>query len=144
MEQALVHRTAIGLRSLEQLAAAVDGLRQALLAQHRALLVDQPQVTSDPLALGDEVPRIDLCAGRDRRQAAAERQVAWLAIVPNAAELDPGITDAPLVFPQQQIPRHLLGGIAIGFDARRLDAGIEQERQRERQHLRFAGAVIPA
>ena len=82
--------------------------------------------------------------GRDRGKPGAERQVMRRAVVGEAAELDPGIADAPVVAVHQQVPGHPLAAVAVGFDARRLELGIEQERQGQRQHLGLAGAVVAA
>ena len=42
----------------------------------------------------------------------------------------------------EQVPAHPLAGVAVGLDARRLDLGIEEERQGQRQHLGLAGTVV--
>ena len=144
VEQALVDRAPIRGCGLEHPPVLAQRQSQAVLAQHRALRIDQPQLAADALGLGDEEPAVDLVARRHRRQAAAERQVARRAIFVDAAELDPGVADAPLVLAEQEIPRHALAGIAIRFDPRRLETGVEQEGQGQRQDLRLAGAVIAA
>ena len=54
-----------------------------------------------------------------------------MAVVADTAELDPGIADAPLMLAEQQVPRHLLAGIAVRFDARGFELRIEQEGQGE-------------
>ncbi len=45
---------------------------------------------------------------------------------------------------KQQVPRHLLAGVAVRLNARRFELRVEQEGQGQRQHLGFAGAVIAA
>ena len=154
-KQPLVHRAPVADGGVEHLPATRQALAQPLLGQHHALLAGEPQVAAYAmlprllvLAIGaffkHEIPTVDLRARGRCRQAAAQRQVVRFPFGIDAAELDPGVTHAPLVAAEQQVPGHLLAAVAIGLDARRLELRIEQERQRQRQHLRLAGAVVAA
>ena len=122
VEQALVHGTPIGACRVEHLAATFDGLAQALTREHDALVVGEPEVAADAWAAAivhfeHEEPAIDLRARRHRRKPRAQGEVPRRAVFGHAAELDPGIADAPRITVHQQIPRHLLAGIAVGLDA---------------------------
>jgi len=148
MEQAFVHGAAIAGGGLEQLAMAFDRLAQALAREHDLLIAGEPQVLADARPIRrffeQEEPAFHLGAGRDGREAGAQRQVARPAVLGQAAELDPGVADAPLVAVHQQVPGHLLAAVAIGFDAGRAQLRVEQEGQGQRQHLGFSGAVVAA
>lgn len=43
---------------------------------------------------------------------------------------------------EQEVPLHPLTGVAVRFDAARAQVGVEQEGQREREHLGLTGAVV--
>ena len=138
VEQAFVHRTAVAGGRLEHLATAFEGVAQALAGQHHTLVVGEPEVAADALPafsadlatdlatdlgigsvglLEHEKPTFHLRAGRHRRQAAAQGEKARCAVFGQAAELDPGVTDAPWVAVHQQVPRHFLAAVAVWLDA---------------------------
>src|SRR5690606_39245190 len=45
---------------------------------------------------------------------------------------------------EQQVPLHALLPVAVRLDAVRGQLAVQQERQRQRQHLRLPGAVVAA
>ena len=150
LEQALVHGVAIGLRAFEQLAPPDQRFFQAFAGEHLALCGGQPQVLPDAriaagaIAFEQEIPAVHLRAPGHRRQAHAQGQVACAAVTFAPAELDPAVADPARIAAQQQVPGHLLAGVAVRFDPRRTHAGVEQQRQGQRQHLGLAGAVVAA
>lgn len=123
LEQALVHRAAVGLAGVEDLPKARQRLAQPILAQHLALRAGQPQVLVQALGavlrrvVEHKEPAVDLRPRRTRRQPGAERQVMRRAVVGQAAELDPGIADAAVMAAHQEVPGHALAGVAIGLNA---------------------------
>ena len=147
-EQALVDGEPVRLRGLEHLTATVDGLAQLVACGHLPAGVHQPEVLTDAgggaLAhrFEQEKPALDLRAAFHGLQPGAQRHVMQRAVGVAAAELDPGVAGAARVGAQQQVPRHLLARIAIGFDARGLELGVQQEGQHQRQHLGLASAVV--
>ena len=66
---------------------------------------------------------------------------------PRAPELEPGVAE-PLVVgvlaAEQQVPLHPLVRVGVGLDAVGGEVAVEQERKRQREHLRLAGAVVAA
>jgi hypothetical protein len=44
----------------------------------------------------------------------------------------------------QQVPLPPLVRVGVRLEPARREVAVEQERQRQRQHLRLAGAVVPA
>ena len=118
MEQAFVHRAAVGARGIENLATALQPVTQAFARQHHPLRAGEPEVLTDAPAFDNEKPAIDLRARRSGEQPAAQGQVLNFAGFGNPAEFEPRIAHAPIMAPEQQVPRHLLAGITIGFDSR--------------------------
>ena len=114
-------------------------MRCALVSQE--FLADARACVS---ALEHEEPAFDVGPRRRGRKPGAEREVVRRSVLGLPAELDPGVTDAPIIAAEQQIPGHPLARIAVGLDARGLELSIEQEGQGEREHLGLAGAVVAA
>jgi hypothetical protein len=146
MEQSLIDRAPVADGSIEHLAAAVQRVAQAFPGQDHALIAHQPDILIDARSangiLQHEEPAVHLGTRSDRGKPGAECEVMRRSVVGEAAEFDPGVADPPVIAAHQQIPRHLLAAIAVRFDARGLELCIEQEGQRQRQHLGFAGAVV--
>ena len=145
VEQALVDGAPV-VAGLGQHLAAERRQRfaQVFAAQHHAGRAEQPQIAADAPVFHEEEPAIwtrPACAGG---HAAAQREVVRRAVVVAATEFDPGVAGAPLVAVEQQVPGHFLVGVAVRFDARRIEVAVEQEGQAQRQHLGFAGAIVAA
>lgn len=122
VKQPLVDGAAVVGRGIEYLAPAIERFAQALLGQDDALGARQPQILIDARsAFGifqHEEPAVHMGTRSGGREAGTERKIAWRAVVGDASELDPGITDAPVVAVHQQVPGHLLAAVAIRLDAR--------------------------
>ena len=132
MEQAFVDGATVGERRIKNLTTAFERLAQAFASEHHALRIDQPKMLADALVFEYEEPTVNLRARRGGEQSAAQRQILRHAVLGLPAELNPGIAYAPVVTsPHQQIPSHLLAGIAIWFDARGFETGVQQQRQRQ-------------
>src|SRR5512146_397069 len=124
--------------------AGADGFSEALAGERGTLSGREPEISADTL-LRHEVPGIDAALAGHGAQAATERQRLRLAGLHEPPELDPGVADAPLVAAaHEEIPFHALVAVAIGLHPSGSQIGVEKEGQRERQHLRFAGAVVAA
>jgi hypothetical protein len=89
----------------------------------------------------------DDAAVLDRLQPTADRPELLGAVGTPAAELHPRVAQ-PLGMrvpaAQQQVPLHPLLPVAVGLDPVRSELAVEQERQRQGQHLGLAGAVVAA
>lgn len=118
MEQAFIDGAAVGGRRIKNLARPFKRIAQAFACQHHALRAGEPEVFTDALAFKHKKPAVNLRARGGGEQPATERQVFGGAAFGDPAELDPGITHAPVMAPDQQVPRHLLARVAIGLDAR--------------------------
>src|SRR5690606_188128 len=149
VEQRAVDQAAVLGRGVRGVAAVPDRFDEPLARQRLAGFSDEPQLTAHAL-VRDEEPgprRAAACAGA---QAAADRDEPVLGrlrtIIRRSlpAELEPRVAEAVVVAAEQQVPLHPLGRIAVWLDAVRLYAAVEQERQRQREHARLAGAVVAA
>jgi hypothetical protein len=70
-----------------------------------------------------------------------------IPVLVQTAELQPGVA-GPLVVgvlaAEQQVPLHPLAAVAVRLDAVRRELAVQQERQRQCEHLRLTGAVVAA
>jgi hypothetical protein len=93
----------------------------------------------------DEQPLLDNPAALHGAKRATQRLVFGFALFVDATELNPGISQAIVILAtQQQIPLHPFGRISIGLHPLRRNLAIQEERELERQHTRFAGPVVSA
>ena len=144
MKQLLIHGATINLRGGEYLAMGTNGLDQALPRKRGFLRRGQPQIRADAL-FGDEEPGFRSVTAGNRAQPAAQGQRQHLPSVVEASELDPRVAGTALVaLVHQQIPFHALAAVAVRFDAGSAQVGIQEKRQRKRQHFGFTGAIVAA
>jgi hypothetical protein len=117
MEKAFIDGAAIGRGRLENQAVISQRVLQALFRQHDALWTGEPEVEADAPIFEHEEPAVDLRSCGRSRESTAQREVLRLLVLRQTAELDPSVAHTPVVLSEQQVPRHLLAGIAVRFDA---------------------------
>ncbi len=146
-EQRLVDGAPVRLPGLVHVArpSRLDRVPQPVLAQDRPRLVHQPKL-SDPLRRR-EVPGLDDAPPGRGLEPDAERAEVLGPVGVDPSELDPRVArplGVRVCAAEQQVPLHALLRVRIRLHASRVRGSVEQERQRQREHLRLAGAVVPA
>ncbi len=160
-EQRLVHRPAVRPGRVVHQPAPVQGLGQPVAGDRRPGGVEQPEsavgrvgadlagiddpAVMDDSAVGDEVPVPRDAPAADCLQSATEGGVAGVAVLVEAAELDPAVAEAlgvRVLAAEQQVPLHPLLRIGVRLDPVRGEVAVQQERQGQREHLGLAGAVV--
>ena len=132
-------------RSAVHTSARADCVLEPVRRQRDARSVDQREVLADALVC-DEKPVCGDPAALHRLHAAADRAERGAALAASA-ELEPRVAE-PLIVrmlaTEKQIPLHPFARVGVGLDAVCGEVAVEQERKRERQHLRLAGPVVAA
>jgi len=128
LEKSLIHGTAVVVDTVEEVSAFVGELiLQLRSAKHGSFGRDERAIPTDTASIDDEEPAFHVRAVFDRFQSAREGNELVVAFLVDAPELDPDISDPALVPPHEEIPRHLLGSIAIRLDAERAQIGVKEE-----------------
>ena len=145
-EQGFVHRPAVVGGPVVHQPVPVDLLAQLLPGERNPARRQQAQVVADPLGRDEEPVACDATAG-DGFQPAADSPELGGPVGGAAAELEPRVPDAfrmGMLAAQQQVPLHFLLPVAVRLHPMRCELSIQQERQRQRQHLGLAGSVVAA
>jgi hypothetical protein len=145
-EERLVDRAAVRTRGPMHRSIGAERLLQTVARERDAGTVDERQLFADALACEEEPVRGDPAAG-DRLEPAAERAERDRPFVVTASQLQPRVAEplgVGVLAAEQQVPLHPLLRVGVRLDAVRGEVSVEQERQREGEHLRLAGAVVAA
>ena len=145
-EQVLVDRPAVVGGPVVHEPVLADLLPQLLPGERDTAVGQQLQLSTGALA-GDEEPVPCDSAPGDGLQPAADRAKLLSAVSALAAELQPGVTEtlrAGVPAAKQQVPLHPLLPVAVRLHPVRREVAVEQERQREGEHLGLAGSVVAA
>ena len=145
-EQGFIHRPPVISGPVVYEPLSIDRLAQLFPRERHPAGGQEMELLADALRCDEEPVACDAPAS-DGFQAAADRAEAGAPVSDAASELEPRVPQAfrmGMPAAQEQIPLHLLLPVAVRLYAVRRELAVQQERQRQCQHLGLAGSVVAA